>query len=188
VIECFIGLGGNLGDRMGNLSVAVSHLMREPALFLRRVSRVYETEPVGPPQPRYLNAVAQVDTLLSARALLRVLFGVEEAMGRVRRERWTAREIDLDLLLFGDRVIDGPFLQVPHPQLEQRAFVLVPLCELAPQAVHPRLNVTFDELRQRLPDSDLAGVRAVGPLRPSAPAGPGEPGDDVPHAQSARPR
>jgi 2-amino-4-hydroxy-6-hydroxymethyldihydropteridine diphosphokinase len=166
VIECYVGLGGNLGDRMGNLSLAVAHLAREPALFLRRVSRVYETEPLGPPQPRYLNAVAQVDTVLSARALLRVLLSVEEAMGRVRRERWTAREIDLDLLLFGDRVIDEWRLQVPHLQLEQRAFVLVPLCELAPRTVHPRLRVTVDELRQRLPLADLSGVRAVGPLRP----------------------
>jgi 2-amino-4-hydroxy-6-hydroxymethyldihydropteridine diphosphokinase len=177
VIVSYIGLGGNLGDRMENLSLAVARLAREPGLFLRRASRVYETEPVGAPQPRYLNAVAEIYTVLSARALLRVLLSVEEGMGRVRRERWTAREIDLDLLLFGDRVIDEWRLQVPHLQLEQRAFALVPLCELAPHMVHPRLGVTVDELRQRLPLADLAGVRAVGPVRPRARAELDEPDD-----------
>lgn len=177
MIECYIGLGANLGDRMGNLSLAAAHLARDPALFLRRISRVYETEPVGPPQPRYLNAVAQVDTLLSARALVRLLLAVEEAMGRVRRERWAAREIDLDLLLFGDRVIEAPSVQVPHPRLPERAFVLVPLCELAPRAVHPGLRVTVDELRLRLPPEDLASVRAVGQVRRLADDALAEPAD-----------
>ncbi|GAC1345844.1 MAG: hypothetical protein NVS2B9_20680 [Myxococcales bacterium] len=165
MIECYIGLGANLGDRMGNLSLAVAHLAQDPAMFLRRLSRVYQTEPVGPPQPRYLNAVAQVDTVLSARALVRLLLGIEERMGRVRRERWAAREIDLDLLLFGDRQIDSLAVQVPHPRLQERAFVLVPLCELAPRALHPGLRLTLDDLRLRLPPEELASVHPVGQLR-----------------------
>ena len=132
MIEVFIGLGSNLGDRLANLGLAVDLLAREPGILLRRVSLAYETEPIGPPQPRYLNAVAQVGTLLSPRALLRRQQDIEEALGRVRRERWGSREIDLDLLLFGDRALAEPGLVVPHPRLLERLFVLEPLAELAP--------------------------------------------------------
>src|SRR5205807_4930068 len=104
VIEAFIGLGSNLGDRLANLGGAVDRLAWEPGFLLRRVSLAYESEPVGPPQPHYLNAVAHVGTLLSPRASLQRLRAVEELLGRVRREHWGSREIDLDLLLFGDRV------------------------------------------------------------------------------------
>src|SRR3954471_16900744 len=106
MIEAFIGLGSNLGDRLANLGQAVDRLAGEPGFSLRRVSLAYETEPVGPPQPRYLNAVAQVGTLLSPRATLQRLQGIEERMGRVRHERWGSREIDLDILLYGDRVVE----------------------------------------------------------------------------------
>lgn len=166
MIECYVGLGANLGDRGGNLAEAAGRMARDPALFLRRVSRVYETEPLGPPQPRYLNAVVQLDTLLSPRALLRRLIDVEEQMGRVRRERWGPRTIDLDLLLFGDRSVAEPGLSVPHPHLHERAFALAPLCELAPAALHPGLRATFTELLQRLPEAERASVRPLGLLRP----------------------
>jgi 2-amino-4-hydroxy-6-hydroxymethyldihydropteridine diphosphokinase len=165
LIETYVGLGSNLGNRMGNLATALAHLGREPGVSVRRVSSVYETEPVGPPQPRYLNAVAQVGTLLSPRALWRLLVSIEEKLGRFRRERWGPREIDLDLLLYGDRVLRGAQLTVPHPHLHERGFVLVPLCELAPAAMHPGLHRTCADLRAALPESDLAGVRRLGPLR-----------------------
>ncbi len=165
MIEAFVGLGSNLGDRLGNLGAAVDRLAREPGFVLRRVSLAYESEPVGPPQPHYLNAVAQVGTLLSARATLSRLHGIEEALGRVRREKWGSREIDLDLLLFGDSVIEETGLQVPHPLLAQRAFVLEPLCEVAPDFWHPLLRMTVDELRHRLPAGERGQARAFRPLR-----------------------
>jgi 2-amino-4-hydroxy-6-hydroxymethyldihydropteridine diphosphokinase len=164
LIECYIGLGGNLGDRSQRLADAAGRLARDPAVFLRRASRVYETEPLGPPQPRYLNAVVQVETLLSPRALLRTLIAIEEQMGRVRREKWGPRTIDLDLLLFGDRVLHAEGLCLPHPHLHERAFV--PLAELAPQAVHPGRRRTVEQLLQALPTGERESVRPLGPLRP----------------------
>ena len=107
MIEAFVALGSNLGDRLANLGAAVDWIAREPGLSLRRVSLAYQTEPVGPPQPRYLNAAAQVGSLLTPRVMLQRLHFIEDALGRVRRERWGARQVDLDLLLYGDRVLEG---------------------------------------------------------------------------------
>jgi 2-amino-4-hydroxy-6-hydroxymethyldihydropteridine diphosphokinase len=157
VIEAFVALGSNLGDRLSNLGAAVELISREPGFSLRRVSLAYETEPVGPPQPRYLNAVAQVGTLLTPRATLQRLHWIEDQLGRVRREHWGAREIDLDLLLYGDRVGENP--STPHPRLHERAFVLVPLAEIAPQTVHPVLKATAVELLGRLLVMERAQVR-----------------------------
>ena len=139
MIEAFIALGSNLGDRLRSLSEALDRIAREPGFSLRRASFAYETEPMGPPQPRYLNAVAQVGTLLSPRVTLQKLHEIEEALGRIRREKWGPREIDLDLLLFGDRVLESP--RVPHPGLHERSFVLVPLVEIAPEVRHPRMGL-----------------------------------------------
>lgn len=163
--EAFIGLGSNLGDRLQHLSLAVEALAREPGFALRRTSLAYESEPVGPPQPRYLNAVAQVGTLLSPRATLQRLAAIEEALGRIRRQRWGSREIDLDLLLYGDRVVTETGLSVPHPLLAVRAFVLVPLGEVAPDAFHPLARLTVSELLARLPPEALQEVRAFRPIR-----------------------
>jgi 2-amino-4-hydroxy-6-hydroxymethyldihydropteridine diphosphokinase len=169
VIEAFIGLGANLGDRMSTLRAAVEQLAREPGFLLRGTSRVYETEPVGPPQPRYLNAVARIGTLLSPRATLRRLLEIEELLGRVRREHWGSREIDLDLLLYGDRIVSEGALRIPHPHLHERAFALVPLAELAADALHPQMARTAAELVADLPEAARASVRLVGPLRRALP-------------------
>jgi 2-amino-4-hydroxy-6-hydroxymethyldihydropteridine diphosphokinase len=169
VIEAFVGLGSNLGDRLANLGAAVDRLAWEPGFALRRVSLAYESEPVGPPQPRYLNAVAQLGTLLTPRATLQRLRAIEEEVGRIRRERWGSREIDLDLLLFGDRTVQETGLQIPHPLLAQRAFVLMPLEEIAAEAIHPALGASARELLARLAPEERAQVRMYRPIRRALP-------------------
>ena len=169
MIDAFVGLGSNLGDRLANLASAVGLLSREPGFALRKVSLAYESEPIGPPQPRYLNAVVRIGTLLAPRATLQRLQAVEEQMGRIRRERWGSREIDLDLLLFGDRLVEETGLRIPHPLLHGRAFALVPLAEIAPEAVHPATGLTVRELRDRLPPAQLRGVVAYRPIREPLP-------------------
>ncbi len=130
MLLAFLGLGSNLGDRLGNLRRAVE-LLGERGVRVLRSSRVYETDPVGgPEQPDYLNAVVEVEAEGTARELLEACLSIEEEMGRVRAERWGPRTIDLDLLIFGDEEVDEPGLRIPHPRMHERAFVLAPLLEL----------------------------------------------------------
>lgn len=137
-VVAFLGLGSNLGNRLTNLQAAVDVLQTEPGLRVTASSRVWETVPAGgPPQPDYLNAVIRAETDLSARDLLDVARRVEQRMGRVRKERWGARSLDVDILLYDEEQIDEPELVVPHPRMAQRAFVLLPLLELDPDPVLP---------------------------------------------------
>lgn len=143
----YVGLGANLGDRRAALEGAVAELGRTPGVRVKRVSSFHETAPVGgPPQPDYLNGVVEVETDLDARALLDLLLAIERRFGRERRERWGPRTLDLDLLLYGDRVIEEPGLSVPHPRMAERAFVLAPLCELTPEGRHPVLGQAFSDM------------------------------------------
>lgn len=128
----YIGLGSNLADPAEQLRDALKALAQLPQTVLSGVSSFYVSDSLLPGQPRYTNAVAALDTGLAPLALLDELQGVENGQGRVRLERWGPRTLDLDILLFGDRVIDEPRLKVPHYHMHARAFVLYPLAELAP--------------------------------------------------------
>ena len=127
----YIGLGSNEGAREERIAAALAEIARSPGVRLRRRSPLYEMEPVGgPPQGKYLNGVAEVESEIPAGDLLILLLGVEAKLGRIRGVRWGPRPIDLDLLLFGGEVHDRPELTIPHPRLREREFVLRPLADL----------------------------------------------------------
>lgn len=156
-----IGLGTNLGEREANLARAAAALAATPGIDVERCSHVFDSAPVGPPQPRYLNAVIEVHTTLQPVALLQKLKALEKSLGRTPGERFGPRPIDLDILLWGELIVAEPALQVPHLSLHQRAFALAPLCELAPRARHPVLNRSIQELLATLDEQD---VRRIAPF------------------------
>ena len=148
----YVGLGSNLGDREAFLVGARVALAATRGVSVAAASRLYETEPLGPPQGRYLNAVLALDTPLGPHALLALLLELEQAAGRRRDAvRNAPRTLDLDLLLHGDVSLETPELVLPHPRLHERAFVLVPLAEIAPDLVHPRLQRRVCDLPEHRP-------------------------------------
>lgn len=150
----YLALGSNLGDRRAALEFAIESLHATPGIRVTKVSRMIETDPVGEAgQNRYLNAAVEARVALTPRQLLDRCLAIERLHGRVRSDssRWGPRTLDIDILLYGDRVIDEPSLHVPHPRLHERAFVLIPLAEIAPDARHPRLGQSIQSLLQRLP-------------------------------------
>lgn len=151
-VRAYVGLGGNVGGAEETLCAAIRAFDALPSTRLVRASRLYRTPAWGRvEQPDFVNAVAAVDTTLAPRALLEALLGIERAHGRERNadaERWGPRTLDLDLLLYGDEEVDEPGLHVPHPHLHERAFVLVPLCEIAPEVVIPGHGTASDVRRQ----------------------------------------
>jgi 2-amino-4-hydroxy-6-hydroxymethyldihydropteridine diphosphokinase len=151
-IPAWIGLGSNLGDRRARLDAAVKALSETPGIAVRAVSSFYETAPVGGPggQEPFLNAAAQLETDLGPEHLLQALHAVEHQQGRVRSVRWGERTLDLDLLLYGDQIIETPELTVPHPRFAWRRFVLAPLAEIAPAAIDPWTGRSVAELLERV--------------------------------------
>jgi 2-amino-4-hydroxy-6-hydroxymethyldihydropteridine diphosphokinase len=136
VTAAYIGLGSNLGDRKANLRAALEALAKK--VRVSAVSSLYETEPVGPPQPMYYNAVAAIEPDVAPAALLGTLWEIERSLGRdPKHERNAPREIDLDILMFGALKLNSARLTLPHPRMAERAFVLVPLAEIAPDVIHP---------------------------------------------------
>lgn len=152
-MKAYISLGSNLGDRAGQLEAALRILQRTAGIELRAASPVYETDPVGVRgQPRFLNQVAEIETSLEPERLLDVLQSIEAVLGRTRAERWGPRTVDLDLLLYGDRVLRSERLQIPHPRMCERRFVLEPLADLAPDMPVPgRGGATVRELLEAVP-------------------------------------
>ena len=155
----FIGIGSIQGDRLAAISQAARALGAAGGMRVVQMATIRETEPVGPPQAPYLNTVVEIETDLKPMALLECLKTIERQLGRIpAAQRWAARPIDLDILLYHDRVLQEPQLSLPHPRLHERWFVLEPLAQLAPDVMHPVLKRSIAEL--------LADV-------PSAPARPG---------------
>jgi 2-amino-4-hydroxy-6-hydroxymethyldihydropteridine diphosphokinase len=151
--KAYVSIGSNLGDRAGNLVLAVRGMM-EASLCVTRLSSIYETDPVGEvEQPQFLNMVAEVGNPLPApEQVLARLLRIEFALGRTREVKDGPRTIDLDLLLYGDTKSDTEFLKLPHPCLHERRFVLVPLVEIAPRLVHPVSKKSAVELLEGLQD------------------------------------
>jgi 2-amino-4-hydroxy-6-hydroxymethyldihydropteridine diphosphokinase len=153
--QVFLGLGSNLGNRLDNLGQALAKIAALPDCRLLRTSGFYETRPIGGPpgQENYLNAACQIRTRLFPPELLAATQRTERELGRRREEepeRWGPRRIDIDILLWGDSTLDRPELIVPHPRLTERAFVLAPLAELAPDATHPATGLRIRELLERM--------------------------------------
>jgi len=165
MIKAFVGLGSNLGDRERFLREAVEAMEGIPETEVERVSSFYDSDPQGDTaQPAYLNAVAVVETGLPSDRLLWNLQLIESRLGRPRARRNGPRTIDLDLLFYGDDVVERPGLTLPHPRYAERPFVLVPLVEVAPALVDPRTGIRVDRLlRDR---RNVASVRWVGRFRP----------------------
>jgi 2-amino-4-hydroxy-6-hydroxymethyldihydropteridine diphosphokinase len=158
-MRAYVGVGTNLGDRWAHLALAARALRATPGVALVRASRVVDTAPLGPPQPRFLNAALELETTLPPRALLEALRRIERQALRRPSVRWGARSLDLDLLLEGQLTARGPDLTLPHPRLAERRFVLGPLAELCGERPVPGTGRTVAELLSAAPPWD---VRCVG--------------------------
>jgi len=150
----FIGIGSNLGDTIGNCKIALDEI--ENFAEIVRISSLYETEPVGnEDQPNFINSVVEINTDLSPHELLTHLKSIEDKLGRVRGEKWGPRVIDLDIIFYDDLVMKYDDLIIPHPRAHLRRFVLEPICEIAPDFIHPELETSILELLEKLGDSKM---------------------------------
>ena len=155
-LDCVLGLGSNLGDRLEFLRAAARKLQQHAQIT--GVSALYETDPVGPQQPDYLNAALRLQSDLIPGQLLELLLGVERALGRERLERWGPRTLDLDLLFITGQAVDMPGLVVPHRELTRRAFALLPLLDVMPDAADPTTGERYADVARML---DRTGVREL---------------------------
>lgn len=165
-VAAYIALGSNLGDRLRSMQEAVRHLSAAEGIRISGMASLYETDPLATPtwQPPFLNSVARAETALSPEVLMAELLQIETRMGRTRESHLAPRVIDLDLLFYGDFVVDTAALTIPHPRLHERRFVLEPLAEVNPGLVHPVLGRTMTELNAQLKSESSQGVRmAMGP-------------------------
>ena len=166
--RAYIAIGSNLGDRHAYLKAGLSEVAALPSTRVTAVSHVYETPPLGPvKQPDFLNAVFALETSLAPEPLLTALLAAEKKHQRQRRIHWGPRTLDLDLLLYGERVVESANLTLPHPHMHERSFVLVPLCEIAPRLSHPVTGRPFTEYLAELNGRE---AKDVGPL--ALPASP----------------
>ena len=150
-VDVFVGLGSNLGNRESFLASAVLMLQNHEQIYIVKESTVIETAPVGDiEQGAFLNQVLQVETELEPAVLLNSCLAIEESQGRVRGEKWGPRTLDIDILFYGNHVLDAPSLHVPHPELHLRQFVLGPLAEIAPEFEHPVCKKNMQELLETL--------------------------------------
>ena len=155
--QVYLSFGANLGDRQANIRQALQYIQTRASV--KKISSFYETEPEGfLDQPMFLNSACVVETVFSPGDMLRFLKWIEKRMGRRASFRNAPRPIDIDILFYDDLLHDSPDLKLPHPRLNERAFVLVPLAEIAPDLVHPVLNLTVTEMLNRV---DQAGVRRM---------------------------
>ena len=149
----YIGFGSNIGDRLAHIQNAIHALSKTEEITLQKISSVYKTAPVGyEAQAEFLNGVAAIQTSLSPLSLLHTLKNIETAIGRKHRIRWGPREIDLDILIYGDLCLQTEELVVPHPEMHLRGFVLVPFAEIASDLVHPVFEESIQTLVNRLED------------------------------------
>lgn len=152
-----IALGSNIGESLAILEGAIKTLEKTPGITIKAKSSWYRTAPVGgPSQPDYLNGAAILEVQLGPYKLLETLLNIEQEFGRVRQERWGPRTLDLDVLLFDNLILEAPDLQIPHPRMTQRAFVLVPLAEIAPDWIEPFSREPISQLLQKLDCSDVS--------------------------------
>ncbi len=152
---CAIALGSNLGDSRAILEAALQSLAATPDITLKARSSWYQTKAVGPPQPDYLNGCALLHVETPPQQLLETLLAIETQFGRIRRERWGPRSLDLDLLLYDDLILETPTLQLPHPRMRERAFVLVPLAQIAPDWIEPVSGKAIAQLLQAVDCSEV---------------------------------
>ena len=158
----YIGFGSNIGDRLVHIQNAIHTLSKTEEITLQKISSIYTTDPVGyEAQAQFLNGVVAIQTSLSPLALLHTLKHIEAAIGRKHRIRWGPREIDLDILIYGNLCLQTEKLVIPHPEMHLRGFVLVPLAEIMPNLVHPVFQESIQTLRNRLED-DKSVLRKEG--------------------------
>lgn len=146
---CAIALGSNLGDSLKTLEESIQVLNNKPNVKLLFQSSWYKTKPIGPPQPDYINGCVIIQTSLKPKVLLRTLLDIEQKFGRVRKERWGARTLDLDIILYEELILNCPDLEIPHPRMRERAFVIIPLAEICPDWIDPITKLSVIELKQK---------------------------------------